>query len=64
MLCSQSSVAIEIPVNNPQGEALMLDVYLEGNGVTGANWVSIPPGETLTYKAMFSPARVGKGTGR
>ncbi|CAK6965505.1 LOW QUALITY PROTEIN: cilia and flagella-associated protein 47-like [Scomber scombrus] len=60
---AQRSVAIEIPVNNPQGEALMLDVYLEGNGVTGANWVSIPPGETLTYKAMFSPARVGKGTG-
>lgn len=63
MLCSQSSVAIEIPVSNPQGELLMLDVYLEGDHLSGANWVSIPPQETLTYKATFSPDRVGKATG-
>ncbi|XP_044200977.1 cilia- and flagella-associated protein 47-like isoform X2 [Thunnus albacares] len=60
---AQSSVAIEIPVNNPQGKPLMLDVYLEGDGLSGANWVSIPPQETLTYKAVFSPGRVGKSTG-
>lgn len=63
-LCSQSSVAIEIPVRNPQGELLMLDVYLEGDDLNGANWVSVPPGGTLTYKVMFSPGRVGKSTGR
>ncbi|XP_044044267.1 cilia- and flagella-associated protein 47-like isoform X3 [Siniperca chuatsi] len=60
---AQSSVAIEIPVSNPHGELLMLDVYLEGNDLSGANWVSIPPRETLTYKTMFSPDRVGKSTG-
>ncbi|KAM7365486.1 hypothetical protein PAMP_016406 [Pampus punctatissimus] len=61
---AQSSVAIEIPVNNPQGEPLMLDVYLEGDGLSGADWVSVPPQETLTYKVMFSPDGVGKTTGR
>lgn len=64
MFYSQSSVAIEIPINNPQGELLMLDVYLEGEDLSGANWVSIPPRETLTYKVTFSPGRVGKNTCR
>ncbi|XP_028427228.1 cilia- and flagella-associated protein 47-like [Perca flavescens] len=62
--CSaQSSVALEIPVKNPRGELLMLDVHLEGDDLSGPNWVSIPPQETLTYKATFSPGRVGKSTG-
>ncbi|XP_070711754.1 cilia- and flagella-associated protein 47-like [Pempheris klunzingeri] len=62
--CSaQSSVAIEIPVSNPQRELLMLDVYLEGDDLSGASWISVPPQETLTYKATFSPSRVGKSTG-
>ncbi len=64
MLCFQSSFAIEIPVSNPGGELLMLDVYLEGEDLSGANSVSVPPWETLTYKAVFSPGRVGKSTGR
>ncbi|XP_042368969.1 cilia- and flagella-associated protein 47-like isoform X1 [Plectropomus leopardus] len=60
---AQSSVAIEIPVKNPRGEQLMLDVYLEGDDLSGANWVSIPPGGTLAYKVTFSPGKVGKSTG-
>ncbi|XP_071320696.1 cilia- and flagella-associated protein 47-like isoform X2 [Trachinotus anak] len=60
---AQSSVAIEIPVSNPRGELLMLDVYLEGDDLSGAKWVSIPPQDTHTYKATFSPGRVGKSTG-
>ncbi|XP_033472251.2 cilia- and flagella-associated protein 47-like [Epinephelus lanceolatus] len=60
---AQSSVAIEIPVRNPRGELLILDVYLEGDDLNGANWVSVPPGGTLAYKVMFSPGRVGKSTG-
>lgn len=64
IMCSQSSVAIEIPVNNPQRELMMLDVYLEGDDISGSSTVSIPPWETLTYKATFSPGRVGKSMGR
>ncbi|XP_074521086.1 cilia- and flagella-associated protein 47-like [Halichoeres trimaculatus] len=60
---AQSSVAIEIPVRNPHGEELMLDVILEGDDLSGANQVSIPPWETLAYKAAFSPVRVGKSRG-
>ncbi|XP_045909360.1 cilia- and flagella-associated protein 47-like isoform X3 [Micropterus dolomieu] len=60
---AQSSVSIEIPVSNPRGELMMLDVYLEGDDLSGAKWISIPPQEKLTYKAMFSPGRVGKRTG-
>ncbi|XP_027147601.1 cilia- and flagella-associated protein 47 isoform X2 [Larimichthys crocea] len=60
---TQSSVTIEIPVNNSQEELLVLDVYLEGDDLKGANTVSIPPRKTLTYKATFSPGRVGKSTG-
>ncbi|TMS11531.1 Cilia- and flagella-associated protein 47 [Larimichthys crocea] len=60
---TQSSVTIEIPVNNSQDELLVLDVYLEGDDLKGANTVSIPPRKTLTYKATFSPGRVGKSTG-
>uniref|UniRef100_UPI0037E78C74 cilia and flagella-associated protein 47-like n=1 Tax=Semicossyphus pulcher TaxID=241346 RepID=UPI0037E78C74 len=60
---AQSSVAIEIPVSNPLGELLILDVYLEGDDLSGANRASVPPRETLTYKATFSPGRVGKRRG-
>ncbi|XP_055360929.1 cilia- and flagella-associated protein 47-like isoform X3 [Betta splendens] len=60
---AESSVAIEIPVSNPEGELLMLNVYLEGANLSGASVISIPPWETLTYKATFSPDRVGKSTG-
>ncbi|KAM9328460.1 cilia- and flagella-associated protein 47-like [Pholidichthys leucotaenia] len=60
---AQSSVAIEIPVNNPGGELLMLDVFLEGDDLSGANRVIIPPWGTEIYKAIFSPSRVGKSTG-
>lgn len=63
MLCSQSSVAIEIPVSSPRGELLVLDVHLEGDDLSGADCVSLPPRETVTYKATFSPGRVGKTTG-
>lgn len=64
MFHPQSSVAIEIPVRNPEGELLMLNVYLEGDNLNGASVILIPPRETLTYKATFSPDRVGKSTGR
>ncbi|XP_026157201.1 cilia- and flagella-associated protein 47-like isoform X2 [Mastacembelus armatus] len=60
---AQSSVSIEIPVSNPQGELLVLNVCLEGDDLSGANLVSIPPRETLIYKATFSPSRVGKSRG-
>lgn len=43
---------------------MMLDVYLEGDDISGTSTVSIPPWETLTYKATFSPGRVGKSMGR
>ncbi|KAM8903182.1 cilia- and flagella-associated protein 47-like [Spinachia spinachia] len=62
--CSaQSSVAVAIVVKNPRGEVLMLDVCLEGDELSGADRVSIPPRETLTYKVKFSPTRAGKSTG-
>ncbi|XP_061692741.1 cilia and flagella-associated protein 47-like isoform X2 [Syngnathoides biaculeatus] len=60
----QSSVAIEIPVRNPGGELLVLNVDLEGDDLCGADWVLIPPQETLSYKVTFSPAKIGKSTGR
>ncbi|XP_041834411.1 cilia- and flagella-associated protein 47-like [Melanotaenia boesemani] len=60
---TESSVAIEIPVNNPGEELLMLDVRLEGDELTGASRVSVPPRGTLVYRATFSPVRVEKSTG-
>ncbi|XP_026220063.1 cilia- and flagella-associated protein 47 isoform X2 [Anabas testudineus] len=60
---AQSSVAVEIPVSNPEGELLMLGVYLEGDNLSGASQISVPPRGTLTYKATFSPGKVGKSTG-
>ncbi|XP_054654983.1 cilia and flagella-associated protein 47-like [Dunckerocampus dactyliophorus] len=59
----QRSVTIEIPVTNPGEELLMLNVDLEGDDLHGASWVSVPPQETLPYKVMFSPGRIGKSTG-
>ncbi|XP_051915032.1 cilia- and flagella-associated protein 47-like isoform X1 [Hippocampus zosterae] len=59
----QSSVAIEIPVSNPGGELLLLNVDLEGDDLCGADWVLIPPQETLTYKVTFSPGKMGKSRG-
>ncbi|XP_069579420.1 cilia- and flagella-associated protein 47-like [Brachyistius frenatus] len=60
---ARRSVAIEIPVNNPRGEPLTLDVQLEGGDLSGAGRFSVPPRGTLAYEATFSPVRVGKTTG-
>ncbi|KAM6893513.1 cilia and flagella-associated protein 47-like [Xenentodon cancila] len=60
---AQSAVAVEIPVSNPGKDLLILNVHLEGDDLTGANWISVPPRESLTYKATFSPVGVGKSTG-
>ncbi|XP_061833957.1 cilia- and flagella-associated protein 47-like [Nerophis lumbriciformis] len=59
----QSSVAIEIPITNPGGELLMLNVDLEGDDLHGATWASVPPQETIAYKVMFSPGKMGKSRG-
>ncbi|XP_077461697.1 cilia- and flagella-associated protein 47-like isoform X1 [Stigmatopora argus] len=59
----QSSVAIEIPVNNPGVELLILIVDLEGDDLCGAGWILIPPRETLNYKVTFSPGKIGKRKG-
>ncbi|KAM4602134.1 cilia and flagella-associated protein 47-like [Polymixia lowei] len=59
----QSSVAIEIPVSNPHGEPLTLDVFLRGEDLSGASVLSVPRRGTLAYKATFSPAKVGKTSG-
>lgn len=64
MLSSQSSVDVEIPVSNPGNEALKLDVYLEGDDLSGQSWVLISPQDTLIYRATYSPVCMGKGTGR
>ncbi|XP_067349403.1 cilia and flagella-associated protein 47-like isoform X2 [Channa argus] len=60
---AQSSVAIEIPVSNPEREPLMLNVNLEGDNLSGASWISVPPEEIVSYTATFSPDSVGKCTG-
>ncbi|XP_057679008.1 cilia- and flagella-associated protein 47-like isoform X2 [Corythoichthys intestinalis] len=64
VLCPvQSSVAIEIPVSNPGGELLILIVDVEGDDLCGADWILIPPLETLNYKVTFSPGKLGKSRG-
>ncbi|XP_029931399.1 cilia- and flagella-associated protein 47-like [Myripristis murdjan] len=59
----QSSVVIEIPVSNPHGELLLLDVCIEGEDLSGAKHVSVPPRVTFTYKATFSPGTIRMRTG-
>ncbi|XP_030010449.1 cilia- and flagella-associated protein 47-like [Sphaeramia orbicularis] len=56
----QSEVAIEIPINNTHEEPLNLDVSLDGDDLSGPKWISVPPRGALTYKAMFSPDKIGK----
>lgn len=63
-LSPQSSVDIEIPVSNPGKEALKLNVYLEGDDLSGQSWVLISPEDTFIYRATYSPVSMGKGTGR
>lgn len=55
---------VEIPVENPRGKPLKLDVSLEGDNLSGADRFSVEPRETLAYKATFSPDEVGISTGR
>ncbi|KAL1021786.1 hypothetical protein UPYG_G00017930 [Umbra pygmaea] len=59
----QRSVAVAIPLNNPEAEPLELRVCLEGEGLSGDTQVFVPPTGRLTYTASFSPAVVGKRTG-
>lgn len=64
MLFSQSSVDIQIPVSNPGKEVLKLNVYLEGEDLSGLGCVLIPPQDTFIYRATYSPVVIRKGTGR
>ncbi|XP_045065582.1 cilia- and flagella-associated protein 47-like isoform X3 [Coregonus clupeaformis] len=59
----QSSVAVEIPLSNPEAEPLELGVCLEGEDLSGDTRVCVPPRSSLTYTVTFSPAIVGKRTG-
>lgn len=62
--CVQSFAVVEIPVCNGGGEPLMLEVLLEGDGLTGDGGLCVPALETLTYKVTFCPVRAGRSTGR
>ena len=55
---------MEISVSNPQAESLLLGVCLEGEDLSGDSQVCLPAAGSLTYKATYSPARVGHRTGR
>ncbi|XP_034145586.1 cilia- and flagella-associated protein 47 [Esox lucius] len=59
----QRSVAVEIPLSNPEAEPLELEVCLEGEDLRGDNRVCVPPRSSLTYTASFSPGVVGTTTG-
>ncbi|XP_046887323.1 cilia- and flagella-associated protein 47-like [Hypomesus transpacificus] len=59
----QSCVTVEISVSNPQAESLLLGVCLEGEDLSGDSQVCLPAAGSLTYKATYSPARVGHRTG-
>ncbi|XP_071186802.1 cilia- and flagella-associated protein 47-like [Salvelinus alpinus] len=58
----QSSVAVEIPLSNPEAEPLDLWVCLEGEDLSGDTRVCVPPQSSLNYTVTFSPAIVGKRT--
>ncbi|XP_064816348.1 cilia- and flagella-associated protein 47-like, partial [Oncorhynchus masou masou] len=58
----QSSVAVEIPLSNPEAEPLELWVCLEGEDLSGDTLVCVPPQSSLNYTVTFSPAIVGKRT--
>lgn len=64
MLFSHSSVEIEIPVSNQGKEVLKLNVYVEGDDLSGVGLVLISPQDTFIYGATYSPVVIGKGTGR
>ncbi|CAL9698638.1 unnamed protein product [Knipowitschia caucasica] len=59
----QNNVAIELPINNPCDDQLNLDVYLEGDGLSGDKFFSVPPQESLNYKMIYSPSEIGKCMG-
>ncbi|XP_029603297.1 cilia- and flagella-associated protein 47 [Salmo trutta] len=58
----QSSVAVEIPLSNPEAEPLELWVCLEGEDLSGDTRVCVPPQSRLNYTVTFSPVIVGKRT--
>lgn len=64
MLVFQSSVDIEIPVSNPGKDVLELNVNLEGDDLSGVDWILISPQDTFIYRATYSPVVIGKWTGR
>ncbi|XP_045555399.1 cilia- and flagella-associated protein 47 isoform X2 [Salmo salar] len=58
----QSSVAVEIPLSNPEAEPLELWVCLEGEDLSGDTRVCVPPQSRLNYTVTFSPVITGKRT--
>ncbi|KAG9349623.1 hypothetical protein JZ751_028071, partial [Albula glossodonta] len=59
-----SSVAVEIPITNPRAEPLHLQVCVEGPDLLGDTCMSVPAQGTAPYLIRFTPATVGRKSGR
>ena len=60
----QGSSVVELEVGPPGGGELEADVFLEGEGLSGAQRAMGPPGGTLRYRVSFTPTREGRTAGR
>lgn len=63
--CSaHSAVAVDIAVTNPTRERIVMDVFIEGEALTGEPTVVLHPRQQVTYHITFAPTVIGEYTGR
>jgi len=60
----QQYVTVEVGVKNPTETELMLEVTLEGHGLTGASTFVLAAQAREVYQATFAPTAVGQYEGR
>ncbi|XP_043556662.1 cilia- and flagella-associated protein 47-like [Chiloscyllium plagiosum] len=57
------AIDVIIPISNPLQEPLVLDVMLNGAGITGDTSLAVGPKEVISYKARYTPHVVGERRG-
>ncbi|XP_077977423.1 cilia- and flagella-associated protein 47-like [Glandiceps talaboti] len=63
MCAAQSAAIVEVSISNPTSNDLVFDVTVEGEGVSGAETMTLAPAQRAMYQLNYAPAIVGEFSG-
>lgn len=59
----RKAIAFDLTLHNPSKETATFEVFIEGEGLIGVPYLSIPPKSSAEYELFFLPLKLGKQLG-